>query len=130
MLALLDVPEGAQRMFGIQIHTVVDPTNNKKKYSFLLRINKDRTAYEATIAPLMVLGQSHVKVSVYDYEAFVVATYQSPVLFVDESVFSDEEVVFPDVLVKQSPLVVLTAVSPSILLLLIMLARRFRGKTG
>lgn len=62
------------------ILTILDPTNNRKSYSFLLRINHDQTAYEATITPLRVVGRSQITLEIYDYEAFVVATYRTPLI--------------------------------------------------
>lgn len=64
------------------IATVVDPTDTRKNYSFLLRINKDQSAYETIISPFSVLGKSQIRLEIYDYEAFVVGTYQTPVEFV------------------------------------------------
>jgi hypothetical protein len=64
------------------ILTVLDPTDNRQAYSFLMRINNDRTAYVATVSPLNVLGSSQLQIEVFDYQVFVVGTYQSPVEFV------------------------------------------------
>lgn len=63
------------------IVSVSDPTDTRAQSSFLLRINKDKTAYEAVIAPLQLQGRSKIKVEIYDYEYMVVATYQKSVLF-------------------------------------------------
>ncbi len=65
------------------IVTVVDPTNNKENYSFLLRINKDRSDYEAVIPALRVSGRSQIILEVFDYEAYAVATYKAPVFFLE-----------------------------------------------
>lgn len=62
---------------------VLDPTDNRKSYSFLLRINNDRTAYVATVPAFNVLGDSQLEVEIYDYEAYVVGSYQTPVKFVE-----------------------------------------------
>jgi hypothetical protein len=64
------------------IATILNPTDTRVAYSFLLRINKDQSAYVTSIAPLEVLGKSQLQIEIYDYEAFVVATYQTPVEFV------------------------------------------------
>lgn len=77
------------------IVTLLDPTDNRKQYSFLLRINKKGTAYEASVAPLQVVGKSRIMVEIYDYEAMVVASYQSPIVFVADEIVADK-VVFPD----------------------------------
>ena len=81
------------------IVTLLDPTNPNRSYSFLLRINKEGTAYEAVIAPLQASGPSRVQVEIYDYERSVIGRYRKPVTFVVGGV-SLEEVVFPDKLVS------------------------------
>jgi hypothetical protein len=48
--------------------TLIDSTDAQKTFSFLLRINGDRTAYIATVAPLGVSGDFPFRVSVFDYE--------------------------------------------------------------
>ncbi|MCA9367311.1 hypothetical protein KC887_03565 [Candidatus Kaiserbacteria bacterium] len=64
------------------IGTMVDPTDTRKEFSFLLRINQDQTAYEATIAPVGVLGASTLAISIYNYDTLKVASYKTPVTFV------------------------------------------------
>ncbi len=77
--------------------TITDPTNSARTYSFLLRLNKDRTAYEALLAPLGVSGASLIMVEVYDYERKVVGRYKKSVEFIAGV---QTPVIFPDVLVK------------------------------
>ena len=81
--------------------TLLDPTNQRQAYSFLLRLNKDQSAYEATVAPLYVRGVSRLQVEVYDYEEMTVGRYRKQVTFVVMQ-NQDEEtpVVFPDALVS------------------------------
>ncbi|MEK7639486.1 MAG: fibronectin type III domain-containing protein [Patescibacteria group bacterium] len=80
------------------IVTLTDPTDNRKAYSFLLRINKDGTAYEAVIAPLKVTGASQIKIRIYDYEAFVVGKYDKNITFVTvEPKPTSARAVFPDI---------------------------------
>jgi hypothetical protein len=67
------------------IVTITDPTNSKQSSSFLLRLNKDKTAYEAVIAPLSLAGMSRVTVDIYDYTSAVVGTYEKTVAFEDLS---------------------------------------------
>ena len=81
------------------IITLVDPTNPKQQYSFLLRINAEGTAYEAVIAPLRAAGASYVQVEIFDFERSVVGRYLQPVTFVEQRVEA-AEVVFPDTIVK------------------------------
>lgn len=82
------------------IVTLLDPTNQRQSYSFLLRLNKDQTAYEATVAPLYVRGVSRLQIEVYDYDQMVVGRYRKQVDFVVPTNVTDTEVVFPDALVS------------------------------
>lgn len=66
------------------IATIVDPTHNRQQVSYLLRLNHDGTAYEARIAAPGVAGESQLLLEIYDYEAFVVADYQTPLWFTNE----------------------------------------------
>ncbi len=81
------------------IVTLLDPTDQRRSYTFLLRINKAGTAYEATIAPVAVLGVSRVQVEVFDYETEVVGRYRVQVNFVP-GLEAAREVVFPDAFIK------------------------------
>lgn len=78
------------------IVTIVDPTDNRKAYSYLLKINQGQTDYKATIEPFGVVGKSELAVNIYDYEAYAVATFKSPITFVEVSEPVKEEVIFPD----------------------------------
>ena len=49
--------------------SLVHPRDPRLSFSFLLRINKDKTYYEARLAPMRVVGQYPVTVTVYDHEA-------------------------------------------------------------
>jgi hypothetical protein len=106
------------------IATIVDPTNNKKTYSFLLRINKDRSAYEASFSNLNVVGNSQLKLEIYDYEAFVVAAYQTPIIFSDALPAS--KVVFPDIFFDHLNLILLAIILffTAILIFLLIWRRR------
>lgn len=92
------------------IVTILDPTDNRQATSYLLRINKDKNAYEATVAPMQVVGNSQIKLDIYDYEAFVIGTYQAPVQFVASKVDAIEQVMFPDVFFKH-PLLKVVGIS-------------------
>ncbi|TAL48897.1 hypothetical protein EPN83_02980 [Patescibacteria group bacterium] len=48
--------------------SLVSPGDPEKQFSFLLRVNKDKTRYEATIAPLGVSGTYVVRIAVVDYK--------------------------------------------------------------
>ena len=65
------------------IVTILNPTDNRKSYSYLLKINNDRTTYIATIPALSVVGSSQIELEVYDFEAYVVGAYQAPFIFFD-----------------------------------------------
>ncbi len=48
--------------------TLTPSTDQKKELQFILRINKERTAYTARLAPLGVAGDFMVRVSVFDFK--------------------------------------------------------------
>ena len=48
--------------------TLRDPEDQNKIFSFLLRVNKDKTAYEATIAPLGKSGLYPMNITILDYK--------------------------------------------------------------
>jgi hypothetical protein len=47
--------------------TLTDPEDKNKTFSFLLRVNKEKTAYRATIAPLERAGSYEVSIVILDY---------------------------------------------------------------
>jgi hypothetical protein len=97
---IISIPyEALPRNLKSIIVTIVDPTNAKRSYSFLLRINKDRTAYEAIIAPIQSIGNSRIQVEIFDFEREVVGRYRKAVSFVEGNPMIGE-VVFPDKIVK------------------------------
>lgn len=82
----------------------------KASSAFLLRINKDKTAYEAQVAPGVASGETYIVVAVYDYEAYVVGTYQIPVTFIT-SFEEPVPVLFPDVFFRYGLLVSLIIIT-------------------
>lgn len=48
--------------------TMYDPEDNSKSFSFLLRVNKDKTAYEALIAPLERPGRYTFGLAILDHK--------------------------------------------------------------
>jgi chitodextrinase len=48
--------------------TLMHPVDDSETYSFLLRVNADKTAYEALITDLGFSGTIPMRLSVYDYE--------------------------------------------------------------
>lgn len=69
-----------------------DPTDQRKTFAFLLRLNKDQTAYEAVVAPLGVVGKSSIVLSVYDFRALRVAEYRTQLFFeeIGDQSYSDD----------------------------------------
>ena len=76
-----EVPLSGQSSFTIRIPyqrlpehlktvlvTLTDARNAELTFSFLLRVNRDKTAYEAAIAPLNHEGRYAVAVAVFDYK--------------------------------------------------------------
>lgn len=83
--------------------TLLDPTDNRRSYSFLLRINKDGSAYESTIAPLNVLGSSRLQVEIFDFESELIGLYRKQINFKVKSLETDNlnnDVVFPDKIIE------------------------------
>jgi len=68
--------------FKTIVATLRDPRGSGKVFSFLLRLNADRTAYQAVIAPVPMPGVSDLMVEIYDYDALVVARYLTTITFV------------------------------------------------
>ncbi len=81
------------------IITLLDPTDQRRSYSFLLSINKDGTAYEATFAPLNISGTSRLQITVYDYTQSLVGRYRKQISFAKIPVPETESVIFPDAFV-------------------------------
>lgn len=112
------------------IVTVVDPTNQRQRHSYLLRINKDRSAYEAVLPAMERVGQSRIVLEIYDYEAFVVAKYQAPLVFAED--VSEEpavsDVTFPDVLFERSNALLLGIALLFTVSLVLLLVYRARGE--
>ena len=87
------------------IVTILDPTDNRRSYSFLLRINKEGAAYESTIAPLNVIGSSRLQVEIFDFESQLIGLYRKQVDFTVKNSETDNvnpEVVFPDKIIESA----------------------------
>lgn len=52
--------------------TFTDPDNDNSKFSFLLRVNKDKTAYTASLAPFYDKGNFKISISIFDYQTKLV----------------------------------------------------------
>ncbi len=89
------------------IVTILDPTNNHRSYSFLLKLNETRTAYEATIAPLNVLGVSRLQIEIFDFEKNLVGLYRKQLDFVVSKNLLEPDVIFPDKIISSAKSIVL-----------------------
>jgi len=49
-------------------------TRDNSEFTFLLRVNKNRSAYEATVAPLGEVGEYRVELVVFDFQRYTLAT--------------------------------------------------------
>jgi hypothetical protein len=79
------------------IVTLLDPTDQRRQYSFLLRREPGAAHYEAVIPPVAVSGPSLMTVEVFDFSTGLVGRYSQPLSF---RVAPDlkTRVVFPDAL--------------------------------
>jgi hypothetical protein len=68
--------------FKTIVASLTDPRDSSRSFSFLLRLNADRTMYAATIAPVYVAGVSELVVEIYDYDARVIGNYHTTIVFV------------------------------------------------
>jgi hypothetical protein len=111
------------------IVSMSDPTDSRKMYSFLLRINKGKTAYEAVAAPFGIEGMSQVIIDIYDYKSGVVGTYKKTIGFETEKP-SETIPIFPDLIIQKGLPIILSASILTLLGLLIFLFyRRRRSET-
>lgn len=79
------------------IVSLIDPSDHRQQYAFLLRLNKAGDAYEATLAPVGVAGASRLRVEIYDLTQLVVGRYAVPLTFAPVAVV-ETPVIFPDAL--------------------------------
>ncbi len=97
---LISIPKAAvSENLKTIIASLTDPSDSRQSYSFILRLNKDNTAYEAVLSALNMEGQSRMIVDIYDYESLVVATYQKTILF--KRFEHIQPTVFPDLFIKK-----------------------------
>jgi hypothetical protein len=93
---LLSIPQSAvSENLKTIIASLTDPTDSRRTYSFMLRLNKDGTAYEAALPPTLLEGVSRLIIDIYDYESLVVANYQKTITF-KQPASGSELPVFPD----------------------------------
>lgn len=60
--------EQAPEVLKTIVITLFEPSEEKKQFSFLLKVNKDKTGYEAIIAPLKAPGLYEASIAVLDYK--------------------------------------------------------------
>lgn len=72
--------ERAPRFVKAIIVTFVHPLNEALKYSFLLRLNKAGTAYEAEISPLRFAGSAHMRFAIYDFDKNVLTEFSGEII--------------------------------------------------
>jgi hypothetical protein len=97
--------------------SVADPTDTRQRYTFLLKMNNDGSAYEAVISPFAVVGVSWLTLDIYDYQSRALSTYRKQVTFLEGETM-DKKVLFPDVFVQNSLATLLIFVLPLIFLLI------------
>jgi len=83
------------------IVSMSDPTDSRKMYSFLLRINKDKTSYDAIAAPFGIEGMSQVIIDIYDYKSGVVGTYKKTISFKAGESADKTVPIFPDLIIQK-----------------------------
>ncbi len=93
---LLSIPTSA---ISDNLKTIIaslsDPSDSRRTYSFMLRINKDHTAYEAMLPPVMLSGKSRLIIDIYEYNAQLVANYQKTIEFKPSELVTPVPI-FPD----------------------------------
>ncbi len=79
---IISIPqEAVSNRLKTILFSFTNPTDVREKYSYILRLNAEGTAYEASIPGLDVAGTSWFALEIYDYEAKTVSTYRKEVLF-------------------------------------------------
>lgn len=107
--------------------TFTHPQDPKSTFSYLLRINKDKSYYEAVLAPLRVEGIYPMELSMYDHTAQKLYAVQDTVQ-VQKKVKLTEIAQYKDVVTESFFLIILGFVVISIFLLwvFIILLRKMR----
>lgn len=112
------------------IFTLTDPTDNKKTFSFLLKLNKDGTAYEAGIGAPNVIGQSKITADVYDFKNKTVTSVSTRILFSELKNQIKETPFFPDKIINIFSPTLYSALFGLLLLLLLLLLLFLRKRAG
>lgn len=103
--------------------TLEHPNDPTKVFSFLLRVNRDKTSYEATIAPLGQSGVFAVTVSIFDFKTEILTQVKNTFV-ASYSVFKDERKMSAESVFGSGYLMVKLIVSLVLAFLLLLLLRR------
>lgn len=103
---------------------VVDPSDQRVAYAYLLKLSRDGLAYEATFPAPRVKGESRLRLDIYDFEAAVIARYQVPVSVVESTAL--KPTFLEDTLISSFTHVGYLLVLLALLGLFLILARRRR----
>ena len=80
--------------------TLTDPTDSEKTFSFLLRVNKDKTLYTATIGALGNSGIYKVNISIVDYKNRGLKTIAGQLVASAEAAFEKNQNVFRIIIIS------------------------------
>ncbi len=75
--------------------TFFNPIDGTERSSYLLRINNDKTYYEAFLPPRESIGEATVRFSVYDFEAKTIQTVDGSVPFYQSFIDNGVHFAFP-----------------------------------
>jgi hypothetical protein len=75
--------------------TYFNPVDGSERSSYLLRINNDKTYYEALLPPRESVGEATVRFAVYDFEAKTIQNVEGTVLFYQSFIDNGVHFAFP-----------------------------------
>jgi len=109
--------------------TIIDPYDKNKKFSFLLKSNKDKTAYEATIGSFSRGGTYPFEIVILDYNNQALKKVKGS-LVVPQSGVSNQEVVYKIVWKEKIygyiwPIIILILILIALILICRILYRKF-----
>jgi len=111
--------------------TIKDPTDSTRKFSFLLRVNKNKTAYEATIGSFDIPGVYSFEITVLDYKNQAIKNFQgsfivSPLVPSTPQGNAKVDLVNNDVYIFIVPVLILIIILVAFALLVHLIYRRVR----
>lgn len=136
----LEIPTGINFLVSLPVASTPDTLksivlsfldkDSKLRGSYLLRINKDGSAYEAVIDSTNFSGDYLVKLEVFDFDRSIVGRYQRKMVFTDNNAVAP--VVFPDRFITTAqniiPAVILVALALGLIIRWIFFKRRAEDK--